>query len=93
MEEQKLAKKGLTYPATVKGVDYIEYQAIWLMKKKIRKMTNEEIDKYRKKYQKYIEAYDAELKNRENTEANKKKEEEEKEKELMEQLMKKYNKK
>jgi len=93
MEEQKVSKKGLTYPATVKGVDYVEYQAIWLMKKKIRKMTNEEIDKYRKKYQKYIEAYDSELKNRENNEANKKKEEEDKEKALMEELMKKYNKK
>jgi len=96
MEEQKtekLAKKGITYPATVKGVDYIEYQAIWLMKKKIRKMPNEEIYKYKKKYQKYIDAYDAEIKNRENNEANKKQQEEDKEKALMEELMKKYNKK
>ena len=51
-----------------------------------------EIEKHRKKYQKYIEAYDAELKNRENSEAKKKQEEEDKEKELLEQLMKKYNK-
>lgn len=93
MEEQKVLKKGLTYPATVKGVDYIEYQAIWLMKKKIRKMPIEEIDKYRKKYQKYIEAYDDELKIRENTESKKKQEEEDKEKALMEELIKKYNKK
>ena len=92
MEEQ-IAKIGITYPQFVKGINYIEYQAIWLMKKKIRKMPNEEIEKYRKKYQKYIDAYDAELKNRVDGETKKKQEEEDKEKALMEELMKKYNKK
>ena len=56
-------------------------------------MPNEEIEKYRKKYQKYIDAYDAELKNRVDGETKKKQEEEDKEKALMEELMKKYNKK
>ena len=95
MEEQKkekVQKKGLTYPAKIGNMDYVEYQSCWLMKKKFRKMEIVEIEKHRKKYQKYIEAYDAELKNRENSEAKKKQEEEDKEKELLEQLMKKYNK-
>jgi len=92
MEEQKIVKKGLTYPAFVKGMDYIEYQAIWLMKKKIRKMPIEEIEKYRKKYQKYIDAYDAELKNRENVENEKIAKEQEEEMELYEKLRTKYNK-
>lgn len=96
MEEQKTEQKktgrGISYPATVKGVDYVEYQGIWLMKKKVRKMPIEEINKHRKKYQKYIETYDAELLSRENSEAKKKQEEEDAEKLLMEELMKKYNK-
>lgn len=91
--EQKKTGRGISYPATVKGVDYVVYQAIWLMKKKVRKMPIEEINKYKDKYLKYIELYDAELKNRENSEAKKKQEEEEAEKQLMEELIKKYNKK
>jgi len=92
MEEQKVSKKGLTYPSFVKGLDYVEYQGIWLMKKKIKKMPNEEIEKYRKKYQKYIDAYDAELLSRENDFKKKEAKEQEEEMELYEKLRTKYNK-
>lgn len=92
MEEQKLAKKGLTYPATVGGMDYVEYQSLWVMKKKLRKMDSSSIEKLKNKYMKYVDLYNAELKSRENEETKKKQEEEQKEKELLEQLMKKYNK-
>lgn len=92
MEEQKLAKKGITYPAQVGGMDYVEYQGIWVMKKKLKKMDSSIIEKNKNKYLKYIKLYDDELKSRENEETKKKQEEEEKEKELLEQLMKKYKK-
>ena len=92
MEEQKLAKKGITYPSQVGGMDYVEYQGRWVMKKKLKKMDSVIIEKNKSKYLKYIELFDAELKNRENTEAKKKQEEEDKEKALMEELMKKYKK-
>jgi len=93
MEEEKLAKKGITYPATVKGMDYVEYQGRWVMKKKLKKMDSVIIEKNRSKYLKYIELFDAELQSRISNEMKKKQEEEEKEKALMEELMKKYNKK
>jgi hypothetical protein len=92
MEEQKFAKKGITYPSKVGELDYVEYQSRWVMKKKLKKMDNSSIEKMRNKYLKYIELYDAELKSRENEETKKKQEEEDKEKELLDQLMKKYNK-
>jgi len=93
MEEQKIAKKGITYPSQVGGMDYVEYQSRWVMKKKLNKMDSVIIENKKHKYLKYIELFDAELQSRVSCEMKKKKEEEEKEKELMEQLMKKYNKK
>lgn len=97
MEEQKTEQKrtgrGISYPATVKGINYITYQGIWLMKKKIKKMTTDDINKYTEKYNKYLIAYAEELKNREKEADKKKLEEEEAEKQLMEELIKKYNKK
>jgi len=95
MEEVKLergGKKGVTYPAKIKGVDYVEYQSIWVMKKKIKKMNIDSIKKNINKYMKYIDMYNTELKCRENDEIIKKQEEEKAEKELLEQLLKKYNK-
>ena len=92
MEEQKLVKKGVTYPAQVGGMDYVEYQGRWVMKKKLRKMDSVIIEKNKQKYLKYIDLFDAELQSRISNEMKKKKEEEEKEMALMEELMKKYNK-
>jgi hypothetical protein len=67
MEEQKKeVKKGSTYPAQVGGVDYTEYQLIWILKKKLKSKTTEQIEKLKKKYLKYINAYDNELLLREN---------------------------
>lgn len=92
MEEQKIIKKGLTYPSKVGGMDYVEYQSLWVMRKKLKKMDNSCIEKMKNKYIKYVDLYSAELKSRENEETKKKQEEEQREKELLEQLMKKYNK-
>jgi hypothetical protein len=92
MEEQKLIKKGVTYPSKIGNMDYTEYQLNWILKKKLKSKTTEHIEKLKKKYLKYIDAYDNELKLRENESKKKQHEEEEKEKALLAELMKKYNK-
>jgi lysyl-tRNA synthetase class I len=93
MEEQKKeVKKGSTYPAQVGGVDYTEYQLIWILKKKLKSKTTEQIEKLKKKYLKYINAYDNELLLRENENKQKEEATQNAEKALLEELMKKYNK-
>ena len=91
MEQQKKEiKKGTTYPASVGGVDYTEYQLCWILKKKLKSKTTEQIEKLKKKYLKYINAYDNELQLRENEKKQKEEATQNAEKALLEELMKKY---
>lgn len=92
MEQENKGKKGKTYPATVKGVDYIQYQLNWILRKKLKSKTDEQIEKLKSKYMNYINAYDDELALRVNEKKKKEEAEAEAEKALLEQLMKKYNK-
>jgi vacuolar-type H+-ATPase subunit B/Vma2 len=92
MEEQKKVKKGQTYPSSIGGVDYVEYQLTWILKKKLKSKTTEQIEKLKKKYLKYINAYDSELLSRENEKKLKEEQTQNAEKALLEELLKKYNK-
>lgn len=85
-------KKGKTYPKTVGGIDYVEYQTVWILKKKLKSKSVEYINKQKAKYLRYIKLFDEELEIRNAEEIKKKQDEEQKEKELLEALMKKYNK-
>lgn len=89
---EKEEKKGKTYPKSVGGVDYVEYQLCWIIKKKLRSKSVDYINKQRAKYLKYITLFDDELTVRNAEEIKKKQDEEQKEKDLLESLMKKYNK-
>jgi hypothetical protein len=85
MEEQKKeAKKGRTYPSSVGGVDYTEYQLNWTLKKKLKSKSTEHIEKLKKKYVKYINAYDNELLLRENEKKQKEEQTQNAEKALLE---------
>lgn len=91
-EEKKIQKKGLTYPSSVKGQDYVEYQLNWVLRKKMKSKPTEYIEKQKKKYLNYISIIDNELNVRVQEQKKKEEAEAEAEKALLEQLMKKYNK-